>query len=407
MKKLLFITVFVLASLCSFAQGVKFLEGEKWSKVLEMAKEQNKLIFMDCYTSWCGPCKSLAQDVFPQKEVGDFFNANFINVKYDMEKGEGKELHTRYKKNIVGFPTLLLINKDGEIVHQMAGFHAPAELIAGIKSGLEGKTLPVMKEKYDAGNRDLDFLREYVKVLQGAFLKDEIQRILVDYMKSLPVEELLNKEVWDLVGEYVKDPYSPQFYFVVFNFDKYVYKIKADGYRLERQLAWAIEKEMDKIVNQQRDTAGNILPLVSDPKKEELLLTMINRVNFKRAEEMRAKFKIHNLKLAEEWKKVMDYILICRDIKALGYSDSYVNETMRYLADNCKDKKVLRQALVLMEKIQAQEDQSKGSKSNYHDTLASLYRVLGDKKKAVEHQAIYDEIVEKARAEFQKAWDNM
>ena len=75
-----------------FGQGIEFMDNEPWSKVLQRAKEQNRLIFMDCYTVWCGPCKGLAQDVFPQKQVGDFFNAHFVNVKYDMEKGEGPEL---------------------------------------------------------------------------------------------------------------------------------------------------------------------------------------------------------------------------------------------------------------------------------------------------------------------------
>ena len=225
-------------------------------------------------------------------------------------------------------------------------------------------------------------------------------------MQSLPVEELLNKEVWDLVGEYVKDPYSPQFNFVVFNFDKYVYKLKVDGYRLERQLAWAIEKAVDKIVKTERDSTGKVLPLVVDPENTEILMTLINRGNFKRAEEMRAKFKIHELELAEQWQEVMDYVLICRSIRALGYSDSFVNETMQYIADYCKDKKILKQALALMEDIQAKENEGERG-ANYHDTLAKLYRVLGDKKKAAEEQAICDKIRAEIEAKFKEAWDNM
>ena len=67
---------------------------------------------MDCYTSWCGPCKALAKNVFTQEKVGEFFNPRFINVKYDMEKGDGKMLNEKYKKYIVGYPTLLLLNAD-------------------------------------------------------------------------------------------------------------------------------------------------------------------------------------------------------------------------------------------------------------------------------------------------------
>ena len=91
MKKIGFIVQFLCLALFSFGQsagdGIRFIEGEKWENVLKMAQEQDKYIFMDCYTSWCGPCKALAKDIFTRKDVGDFFNANFINVKYDMEKG--------------------------------------------------------------------------------------------------------------------------------------------------------------------------------------------------------------------------------------------------------------------------------------------------------------------------------
>ncbi|MFR7878363.1 MAG: thioredoxin family protein [Butyricimonas paravirosa] len=119
MKKIGFIVQFLCLALFSFGQsagdGIRFIEGEKWENVLKMAQEQDKYIFMDCYTSWCGPCKALAKDIFTRKDVGDFFNANFINVKYDMEKGVGKDLYKQYKSNIIGFPTLLLINKEGKV----------------------------------------------------------------------------------------------------------------------------------------------------------------------------------------------------------------------------------------------------------------------------------------------------
>jgi len=74
--------------------GIKFAHSS-WKDVQKKAKAEGKMIFVDCYTSWCGPCKMLARDVFTQKKVGDFFNKNFISVKLDMEKGEGKELRKK------------------------------------------------------------------------------------------------------------------------------------------------------------------------------------------------------------------------------------------------------------------------------------------------------------------------
>ena len=78
--KLFFILLLTGMGISVFAQnegqeGIVFMENQPWSEVLQKAKEQNRLIFMDCYTVWCGPCKGLAKDIFPQKKVGDFFNA--------------------------------------------------------------------------------------------------------------------------------------------------------------------------------------------------------------------------------------------------------------------------------------------------------------------------------------------
>ena len=83
------------------------------------AKESGKQVFVDCFTEWCGPCKMLARDVFPRPEVGKVFNARFVNLKMDMEKGEGLEVAKRY--GITAYPTLLVINPDGTVAGKVVG----------------------------------------------------------------------------------------------------------------------------------------------------------------------------------------------------------------------------------------------------------------------------------------------
>lgn len=90
MKKILILGT---ALLCGFlgrvaAQGVEFRDLT-FGQALEQARTENKLVFMDCYTSWCGPCKNMLKNVFTLPEAGEFMNAHFVCVKYDMEKGEG------------------------------------------------------------------------------------------------------------------------------------------------------------------------------------------------------------------------------------------------------------------------------------------------------------------------------
>lgn len=406
MKRIILLFAVCLVGKMTIAQmpgdGIRFLEGEKWENVLKMAQEQDKYIFMDCYTSWCGPCKALSKDIFTRKDVGDYFNAHFINVKYDMEKGVGVDLRKQYQANIIGYPTLLLINKEGKVVHQMAGFQEADVLIAGMKAGLEGKSLFAYRDRYQSGDRDLNFIKEYVTALNGAFLKDDIQKIVVDYMNSIPVEKLKDKEVWALVGEYIKDPYSPQFEYVIFNLDYFPAKLKVDRYKLEWQLNWALEKALDQVIQLQKDQDGEILPLLNEPGRIDTLLRLIDRANLKRAEEYRAKIKIHELELAGRWEEVYHYLMVCRSIRALGYSDRFVNEVVQYMAVNCKDKALLKKCLILVEGMQAKEDQDKSRlKSNYYDTLALLYGKLGEPKKAKEYQEMDKKLKEENAKEFE------
>lgn len=406
-KIFILICLFGLSVNLAYAQqadkGIRFLEGEAWENVLKLAQEQDKYIFMDCYTTWCGPCKALAKDIFTREDVGTFFNAHFINVKYDMEKGVGKDLYERYKANIIGFPTLLLIDKQGNVVHQMAGFQEADALIAGAKAGLEGKSLFAMRDRYKAGERDLAFLKDFVSVLDGAFLTDEIEEVVTDYMKTLPLEKLQEKEVWDLVGTFIKDPYSSQFEYVIFNIDRLAYKLGFDRYKVERQLNWALEKELDRWIELQKDEEGNILPLLDEPKKIDSLLRLINRANFERAEEFRAKIRIHELELAGNWEEVLNYLTVCRDIQALGYAAGFMDEVIQYMAVKCPKRPLLKECLSMIEELQAQEDNSDSSyKANYYETLAMLHKALGNKQEAEKYREMDEQHKQKVAKEFEE-----
>ena len=103
--------------------GIQF-HKEKWNDILALAKKENKLVFLDVYASWCGYCKRLKKNTFSDIEVGKFYNQNFIDVSLDAEQGEGIDIAHKY--NISGFPALLYLNGDGEIVYNRAVIKNPA-----------------------------------------------------------------------------------------------------------------------------------------------------------------------------------------------------------------------------------------------------------------------------------------
>lgn len=133
--KILFIALFSIFLVSGvYAEGIKF-EHCTYEEALAKAKKENKKVFIDCYTVWCGPCKKLAKEIFTQDKVGEYFNKNFVCIKMDMEKGEGIELREFYEVKV--FPTLLFLNTEGEVDNKCTGYRKAEELVAEAQKALK------------------------------------------------------------------------------------------------------------------------------------------------------------------------------------------------------------------------------------------------------------------------------
>ena len=162
MKKIL--TAFlIILSVLSFAQeGIKF-ETSDFKTILAKAKKENKLIFLDAYTTWCGPCKLMAKNIFTLKSVGDHYNANFVNAKIDMEKGEGIDIAKKYDVKV--FPTYLFIDGNGKLVHRTVGYVPEKEFIQFAKDASDpSKRVAALKERFEKGEKDPEFLKNLVNL---------------------------------------------------------------------------------------------------------------------------------------------------------------------------------------------------------------------------------------------------
>jgi uncharacterized protein YyaL (SSP411 family) len=117
-------------------EGIQFFEGT-WDEALALAKKEDKLIFLDVYATWCGPCKLLKSKTFPDAEAGKYFNEHFINVTLDGEKGDGLKVARQLR--VTAYPSLYVLNPDGDPVVYFAGYLQPAELIELGKAGIENR----------------------------------------------------------------------------------------------------------------------------------------------------------------------------------------------------------------------------------------------------------------------------
>lgn len=109
--------------------NINFFQGS-FAEAQEKAATENKLIFLDAYAVWCGPCKWMDKNTFTDQEVANYYNEHFVNVKMDMEKGEGAKLARKYR--IRGYPSLLFLHPDGSVAHSKLGAQdAPSFLALG------------------------------------------------------------------------------------------------------------------------------------------------------------------------------------------------------------------------------------------------------------------------------------
>ena len=175
--------LFAVISFSAYAQpmeGMQFIEADSWEEVLAKAKAEKKHIFLDGYTTWCGPCIMMAKKIFPLPEVGEFFNANFINVKVQLDTTgkdsdhvkkwykDGNMLANKY--GIKAYPTYIFFSPEGEAVHRAVGSSDANGFISKGKDALDpDKQYYRLAAGFEKGNRDAEFLRKLIYAAQNAY----------------------------------------------------------------------------------------------------------------------------------------------------------------------------------------------------------------------------------------------
>lgn len=87
-----------------------------FESILAKAKAEKKLIFIDAYATWCGPCKIMDRNVFTDSPTADFFNKNFISYKVNIEKGNGSTIQLLYEVN--SLPSLIFTDVEGKVLEK-------------------------------------------------------------------------------------------------------------------------------------------------------------------------------------------------------------------------------------------------------------------------------------------------
>lgn len=193
----------VLFTTVKAQEGIKFEHSIHWKDILAKAKTEKKYIFIDCYTTWCGPCKYMSKEIFPKPAVGKFYNDNYINVSLQMDStlDDNGEVKFKYedaafiktKYPLQGYPTYLYFNSDGELVHRNLGRCDETEFITkGINAFDSSKQYYTQLKKYEEGLGDTIFLRNLALLALESDETAAMAKFAKEYISLLP--PVLNKE---------------------------------------------------------------------------------------------------------------------------------------------------------------------------------------------------------------------
>lgn len=183
----------------SYGQSIDFYYNNLESAKREAAKE-NKLVFVDGYTTWCGPCKWMDANVFTDPALIKFFNNSFVNVKMDLEEGKGISFAEKY--NPPAYPTFYFLTPNGEIQHMALGAFDAQNLMQIAYDALRPESnLAYFQQNHQVNKKNGTFLKEYAMLLKFLRLPDN-KEVVHDYLatQSDLSGEVNSKFIFDNVG---------------------------------------------------------------------------------------------------------------------------------------------------------------------------------------------------------------
>ncbi len=169
-----------------------------WDQAFESAKQEDKLVFLDIYATWCGPCKYLENSVYVDSLLGNYYNDNFVNLKMDGESEFGRSIAGKYA--LGAFPTMYYIEDSGDLIITIVGVREAGPLLAlGKNVNQSGEKLSRLEASHKEGNLNYEDLIEYQSILNTLEQTERANELGSEIINTMGMVELMDPSNKDLV----------------------------------------------------------------------------------------------------------------------------------------------------------------------------------------------------------------
>lgn len=380
----------------AIGNGINFDERLTWEQIKTKAKRENKWIFVDCYATWCAPCKLMDRNVYPLDMVGEIMNAKFISVKLQLDTTKNdlgtvqllypaaRELEKKY--SVSALPTYLFFSPDGKIVHKTTGQKSPKEFVKMISDVLiPEKQLYTLVENAKNKKIPIEQYPQLAKRLKNEFGEKELAHTIAKlykerYIDKLEETALLQKKHLDFLYEYYQLINSKDRIFSI-AFKNPNVPDSITGYE------WAEERVVKSTIIKE-----NILPFVSAAQKsnrEPDWAKLENRVAKSYNKNLAASYATdarvdwyHKIKNWDLYLKWLPVALGNRDLDKMHPVDLHKALWQVFLYSS--DSTLLKQALEWMDIVLKNWHKTGWLPDGPMDTKASLLYKSGRKEEAIE-----------------------
>lgn len=386
--------LFIVAPLSLIAQemGIRFEQGLSWQLVKAKAKAENKYIFVDCYATWCGPCKRMENEVYTKESVGNYLNGKFISIKIQMDTTNKDDEFVQKWYNdahfikstyeITAYPTLLFFSPEGKIVHKYLGYSEAEDFIMLTANALNpDKQYYTLLEKYKQGRKNYAEMVSLAKIGKAVGEKNMAVIIAQDYMNNylvkLEKKDLYSRENIEFIASFIqssKEKWFNLFYHNPTQVDKVMNK---SGFS-QGVVDYIIAKED---IDPKLWKYGN--PITNRPDWGKITSTISKKYNVEYAERTVLNAKLRWYDYKKDWPEVIKYNIKKIEkygLDTAGWGKAFLNNTIYYTIFMHSNNKVdINKGIKWMEII----INARPNNPQYLDTYANLLYKVGRVQEAI------------------------